>query len=138
MEPQILGLFYKDMTWGWEEMVAKGAEMRQTQTPVITDIPPETIAALARDLAFKVCPGDLWALSTGGGASTALLAVTDRDHASLLVRQILQLTPGLLVFAPRLARAQRLVRNWPDEGEGRAARLVERQKGRQLRLVPHG
>ena len=106
--------------------------------PITTDVPPETIAALARDLALKVCPGDLWALSTGGGQSTALLAVTDRDHASPLVRQILHLSPGLLVFAPKLERAQRLVRDWPDEGEGRAAHLVERQKGRQLRLVPRG
>ena len=87
---------------------------------------------------LTVRSGDLWALSTGGGTSTALLAVTDRDHASPLVRQVLHISPGLLVFAPRLARAQRLVRNWPDEGEGRTALLVERQKGRQLRLVPHG
>ncbi len=87
---------------------------------------------------LTVRSGDLWALSTGGGQSTALLAVTDADHASVLVQQLLHISPGMLVFAPRLALAQRLVRTWPDDGEGRSAHLVERRKGSQLRLVPHG
>ena len=90
----------------------------------------------AADLTVR--SGDLWALSTGNGQSTALLAVTDAAHASPLVRQILHISPGMLVFVPTLERAQRVVGNWPDEDEGRSAHLVERQKGRQLRLVPHG